>query len=260
MNNSLPLANTDLLSYATASYPCSYLPGKLARSQVVAPGELINDTSYAQLIANGFRRSGTFVYRPQCDHCQACRSIRIPVPDFAPTRSQKRSWQQHAQLCSSVINPVFSEEHYTLFMRYQRARHAGGGMDVDDRTQYQDFLIASHVSSLMVEFRLPTIGNTPGPLKMVSIIDQLDDALSAVYTFYAPEARQSYGTYNVLWQIELARRLRLTYLYLGYWIEECQKMSYKSRFNPHELLIQGHWHKSKMGLASATPSDQPAPP
>ncbi|OIN94257.1 MAG: arginyltransferase [Comamonadaceae bacterium CG1_02_60_18] len=242
MNDSLHLAHAGLQSYATASYACSYLPGKRARSQVMAPSELIDDAAYAQLIANGFRRSGTFVYRPHCDACQACQSIRIPVADFVPSRSQRRAWRQHAQLCARIIDPVFSAEHYALYSRYQRARHAGGGMDVDDVAQYQDFLIESQVTSLMVEFRQPEAGLTPGPLKMVSVIDQLDDALSAVYTFYAPDAHQCLGTYNVLWQIELARSLGLTYVYLGYWIDGCQKMSYKSRFTPHELLTQGRWY------------------
>lgn len=245
MNDSLHLADNGLQSYATATYPCSYLPGKLARSQVITPCERIDNAVYAKLIATGFRRSGTFVYRPRCDQCQACRSIRIPVADFVPTRSQKRAWRQHATLTSHMVDPAFSMEHYNLYIRYQRARHKGGGMDVDDVVQYQDFLIASQVTSVLVEFRQPTTDSTPGPLKMVSVIDRLDDAMSAVYTFYAPEAHQNYGTYNVLWQIELARSLGLHYLYLGYWIDDCQKMSYKSRFNPHELLIQDRWYSNK---------------
>ncbi|MDD5030135.1 MAG: arginyltransferase [Rhodoferax sp.] len=244
MTDSSHLGNTGLQSYATATYPCSYLPGKMARSEVVAPNDSIDNDTYARLVAQGFRRSGTFVYRPHCDLCQACRSIRVPVAAFEPTRSQKRAWRQHTQLTSNIIAPVFSVEHYALYIRYQRARHAGGGMDVDDIAQYQEFLVASQVSSLLVEFRLPVCGQEPGMLKMVSLIDRFDDALSAVYTFYAPELRQSYGTFNVLWQIELARRLGLEYLYLGYWIDGCQKMSYKSRFNPHQLLINGHWQSA----------------
>jgi len=212
-----------------------------ARSQVITPSELVDDARYSALLALGFRRSGTFVYRPHCDHCQACQAIRIPVAAFAPTRSQKRAWKQHSQLTAHVLEPGFTREHYDLYLRYQRARHAGGGMDVDDAQQYREFLVTSQVTTSMVEFRSPASDHTPSQLKMVSVIDRLDDALSAVYTFYEPNGQQSYGTFNVLWQIEWARSQGLTYLYLGYWIAECNKMSYKSRFRPHELLVQEHW-------------------
>jgi len=242
VNQPLHLADNSFQCYATASYPCSYLANRLARSQVVTPSEQIDDAAYARLLASGFRRSGTFVYRPHCDQCQACQSIRIPVNEFAPTRSQKRAWRQHAPLQTHLLEPRFSQEHYDLYIRYQRARHAGGGMDVDDAQQYREFLVASQITTSMVEFRSPAPDHKPGPLRMVSVIDRLDDALSAVYTFYEPDDQHSYGTFNVLWQIEWARSLGLTYLYLGYWIQVCNKMSYKSRFNPHELLVQGRWH------------------
>jgi len=244
VNQPLLLADAGLQCYATATYPCSYLADKLARSQVVTPSESVDDTRYAQLLGQGFRRSGTFVYRPHCDDCQACQSIRIPVTEFAPTRSQRRAWRQHTQLQTHILKPGFSQEHYDLYIRYQRARHAGGGMDVDDAQQYREFLVASQVSTFMVEFRGHASDHRPGQLKMVSVIDRLDDALSAVYTFYEPDDRQSYGTFNVMWQIEWARSLGLTYLYLGYWIKDCDKMSYKSHFHPYELRTQGRWHRT----------------
>lgn len=244
MTESLRLADNGLQCYATAAYPCSYLSGRIARSEVIAPSQAVNAANYTALIRHGFRRSGSFIYRPHCDHCQACISIRVPVADFKPTRSQRRAYQRHADLSTTMIEPVFSPEHYALYMRYQHARHGGGGMDVDDADQYADFLVATGVKTFMVEFRSPSTVPTEGELKMVSIIDRVDDALSAVYTFFEPQRSQSFGTFNVLWQIELARNLGLNYVYLGYWIDGCQKMTYKSRFKPHELLIDGRWKKA----------------
>lgn len=246
MTDSLRLTASGLQCYATAAYPCSYLGGHIARSEVVTPSQAVNADHYATLIMHGFRRSGSFIYRPHCDHCQACISIRIPVADFQPTRGQRRAFGQHTHLITTMIEPKFSAEHYALYTRYQSARHTGGGMDVDDEEQYTNFLVNTGVKSFMVEFRESALSPpTPGELKMVSIIDRVDDALSAVYTFFEPQQGQSYGTFNVLWQIELARTLGLNYVYLGYWIEACAKMSYKSRFNPHELLVDGHWQRAQ---------------
>jgi arginine-tRNA-protein transferase len=165
----------------------------------------------------------------------------VPVNDFAPNRSQRRTWSQYAELTSTIIKPHFSAEHYALYTRYQKSRHAGGGMDQDDMTQYIDFLVKTNVPSFMVEFRQHPANDPIGDLKMVSIIDRLNDGLSAVYTFYAPELRQNYGTFNVLWQIQQTRALGLNYLYLGYWISACRKMSYKTRFKPCELFVNDEW-------------------
>jgi arginyl-tRNA--protein-N-Asp/Glu arginylyltransferase len=229
--------------YATAPYDCSYLPGQMARSQVAAPADIINGATYSMLVQQGFRRSGGFVYRPMCDRCQACHSIRLPVAEFVPTRSQKRAAAQHRTLQVRWSRPFFSAEHFGLYTRYQAAKHAGGGMDQDDAGQYADFLVKSHVNTLMVEFREVSPEHTSGVLKMVSIIDQLQDGLSAVYTFYDPTPGQSLGTYNVLWQVAHAKALGLPYLYLGYWIEDSPKMAYKARFKPAEVLSQGRWIK-----------------
>lgn len=241
MNQSQETALKTLQFYATANYPCSYLDGQIARSQVATPAHLIETAGYSVLMRHGFRRSGLFYYRPHCDQCQACLSLRLPVAEFQPDRSQKRAWVQHRQLTATTSTPFFSPEHFALYQRYQQARHPGGGMDADDRVQYQDFLIDSHVHSLLVEFREPSPGGGPGVLKMVSIIDQLDDGMSAVYTFYEPESGRSYGTYNVLWQIKQAQAWSLRYLYLGYWVAQSQKMSYKTRFKPFQLFINNQW-------------------
>ncbi|WP_308419577.1 arginyltransferase [Chitinimonas koreensis] len=213
----------------------------MARSQVAIPAELIDTHIYSQLVRNGFRRSGLFTYRPWCDQCRACVPVRLQVADFAPDRTQRRTWKRHGDLTVTMLPLEYRDAHYQLYHRYQKSRHAGGGMDEDSREQYENFILKSQVDSFLAEFR------QGDAVKMVSLVDRLSDGLSSVYTFFEPDdAGTSYGTYNILWQVELARQLGLPYVYLGYWIGACRKMAYKTSFKPIEGLIDGVWRPLRL--------------
>lgn len=242
--NDIPLSA--LHFYLTAPYPCSYLPDRQARSQVATPAFLISTAVYSKLVRHGFRRSGTYTYHPRCDDCHACVPLRIPAQLFAPNRSQRRAWKQHEHLTTSLHPLQDKSEYYELYQRYQCARHPDGGMDNDDRESYQNFLLQSHVDSILVEFR------EQGVLLMISVIDFLSDGLSSVYTFYDPDMPQArLGVYNVLWQIELCRKLDLNFVYLGYWIEHSRKMSYKAQYQPAQCLADGIWRDLAPHVAGA---------
>lgn len=251
MSFSAPPGQT-LQFYLTASYACGYLQGQQARSQVLMPGAVNDSAVYSQLVDLGFRRSGHHVYRPRCDHCQACLPARIPVEEFVPDRSQRRNIKKNKDLTIYLQPLVFVQEHFDLYQKYQQHRHPGGGMDDDGEAQYAQFMLSSPVTSALAEFR------DNGRLVMVSLVDQLDTGISAVYAFYDPDSPAAgYGVFNVLWQIELCHQMGLPYVYLGYYIEACRKMSYKTRYQPLEVFVDGGWVKLA-SPSSAENQDQTA--
>lgn len=230
--------------FQSVEYPCSYLPNRTAQSQVVAPDDAIDADIYSQLIQHGFRRSGTQVYRPNCQQCQACESIRVAAADFSPNRSQKRTQAKWQHLTPRIQPLVFEADHFELYQRYQKTRHPNdtdaSEDDQDAQDAYRSFILQSHVESRLVSFT-----DQSGQLLMVSLIDVLDDGISAVYTFYEPSsAVTGLGTFGILWQIELAQRLNLPYIYLGFWIEGSEKMAYKSKFSATQILQNGQWQPS----------------
>ncbi|NHN35830.1 arginyltransferase [Pseudomaricurvus alcaniphilus] len=223
--------------FTTHPHECSYLDDREAVSVFVDPAYPVDSALYSKLSERGFRRSGAHIYRPHCGSCQACIPARIPVADFQMNRNQRRCWQRNQDLLLSCSPSIDTEEHYQLYARYIEARHSDGDMFPPTPDQYRSFLSREWGVTEYLELR-----QQDGQLLMVAVCDRLDNGYSAVYTFFAPQHdKRSLGSLAILWQIELARNLGLPHVYLGYWIKECAKMSYKTLYRPLELLINGHW-------------------
>jgi leucyl-tRNA---protein transferase len=233
--------------YLTAPTPCPYLPGQHERKVFThligkRAGEL-NDT----LSSGGFRRSQTIAYRPACEACRACVSVRVCVDDFKPGRTMRRIIERNQDLIGVVGINQASSEQYSLFRRYIDTRHGDGGMAEMTMLDYAMMIEDSHVETELVAYRrrgpdsfITKAGS--GPLIATCLVDRLSDGLSLVYSFYAPEmADRSLGTFMILDHIERARKAGLPYLYLGYWVNGSRKMDYKSRFTPQERLLASGW-------------------
>lgn len=224
--------------YITPEHPCGYISGRMARTVFVDPDLAMDSRLYTLLATHGFRRNGPHVYRPHCEGCRACVPLRIPVAEFRPDRGQTRVWKRNQDLRVDLQIASNQPEHFALYKRYLKARHAGGGMDTSGEPEYVHFLMNSWGRTWMAAMHLGE------QLVGVAVMDELDDGLSAVYTFFEPElAQRSLGTFAILWQIEEARRRGLRWLYLGYWIAQSRKMAYKERFRPHERLGADGWQR-----------------
>ena len=225
--------------YRTAALPCPYLPGKTERKLVTELAGRHAGSFYNELSRAGFRRSHHLAYRPACVGCSACVPVRIPVADFVESKSLKRIRNLNRDLLPRPIEADATLEQFRLFQRYQRSRHADSDMAAMTFGDYQAMVEDSPVTAKMTELRAPD-----GTLLGAGLYDPLDDGLSAVYSFFAPEfGKRSLGTLLVLALIDEARRRKLAYVYLGYWIEGSAKMSYKSRFRPLEALSTRGWRR-----------------
>lgn len=227
--NRLPL-------YLSAASECAYLPGRQSRSLFVDPEATMDMRVYSQLARQGFRRSGRLVYRPQCDDCRECLAVRLPVQRFVMKRRFRRVLKMNHGATVKARSAAFLPEHYALYRRYTASRHAGGSMQDLSPDEYADFLMVDWCDTQFVEIR------QHDRLLGVAVTDQLQDGLSAVYTFFDPDlGRLSLGTFAILVQVDLCRRLGLPYLYLGYWIRDSAKMSYKADFRPLQIFTEGQW-------------------
>jgi arginyl-tRNA--protein-N-Asp/Glu arginylyltransferase len=235
--------------YLTAPSVCPYLAGRQERKVFThligrrAPG--LNDT----LTQSGFRRSQTIAYRPACESCRACVSVRVIVDEFAETRSLRRIRDLNGDLVGRSVANMATSDQYSLFRAYVDARHGDGGMADMSVLDYSMMVEDSHVNTRIVEYRsrgpdTAINGRGSGALVAACLTDILADGLSMVYSYYDPdEAERSLGTFMILDHLDRARRLGLRHLYLGYWVEGSKKMAYKARFRPQERLGMNGWDR-----------------
>ena len=231
--------------YLTAPSSCPYLAGheerKVFTHLIGRRATALNDT----LTQSGFRRSQTIAYRPACENCRACISVRVCVRDFRLARSFRRVLDRNRDLVGAALPPQPSSEQYSLFRAYLDRRHNDGGMADMSVLDYSMMIEDSHVESRLVEYRCRNEDpHGPSQLIAVCLTDLLADGLSMVYSFYAQDdEKRSLGTFMILDHIERARRLGLPHVYLGYWVEGSKKMAYKARFLPQERLGMGGWER-----------------
>ncbi len=223
--------------FTTAPLPCPYLPGRLERKIVTELSGPDAEALHEALSRAGFRRSHSIAYTPACPGCNACIPVRIVVRDFVPDRTMRKINRTNADLSALEVPARASAEQYRLFSRYQDARHAGGDMALMGFYDYRSMVEDSPIDTSMIEFR-----DTHGILRAACLTDRMNDGLSAVYSYYDPDqSHRSFGTYVILWLVARAKELGLPYVYLGYWIAESRKMSYKARFAPLEAFGPGGW-------------------
>ena len=229
-------AISKLKIFATYPHDCSYLDDREATTLFVDPTADIDGSAYARLTEIGFRRSGTHIYRPHCGSCRACVPARIPVALFEPGRRFRRILRRNQDLEVRCITSIDEDQYYELYARYINSRHQDGDMYPPSREQYDSFLSCDWQSTRFYEL------SYEGQPIAVMVLDEMENGVSAVYTFFDPQyPSRSLGVFAILWQIEHTRTLNLPALYLGYWIKDCSKMSYKTQYRPLELYVNDEW-------------------
>jgi arginine-tRNA-protein transferase len=231
-------AHNPIRLFETVVDDCPYLDDEKSASILVDPDHDIDAALFSSLSRSGFRRSGEMLYAPKCPNCNACVSARIPSARFRASKSQKRVWRKNTDLRASLEDVRFEQEHFDMYFRYQQHRHPESSMCDDDVDKYTGFIDSSYSRSKFLTFRLE------GQLIGISVLDQFEGGLSAVYTFFEPEfSNRSLGTYAILYLLKLAKTHRIPFVYLGYWIEGSGKMDYKRKFKPLEGYRDRQWRE-----------------
>lgn len=232
-----------LVFYRTGPMPCPYLPGRIERNLFTELRGTAANELHDSLAQAGFRRSHHIVYRPACPDCARCIPVRIVADRFKASASQRRILNRNRDLIVEELPAEATDEQYELFNAYQHSRHGGGEMAAMTTTDYRSMVEDTSVVTRMVEFREPD-----GRLVAACLVDCLSDGMSAVYSFYDDAAQaRSLGTYMILWLLQRTLRRRQAHVYLGYWVSECAKMSYKTRFSPLEALGPEGWEIMEEG-------------
>ena len=222
--------------YISAPHTCPYIEPETATTVLLDPDYNVDNALFSVLLRSGFRRSGKTIYRPHCRNCNSCVSVRIPATEYIPNRSQSRCYKNNQDVYTTMVPASFSQEHFELYCRYQSWRHTGDIMDHNDEERYREFMVDSSIETVFIESRLN------GKLISLSVCDLPDDGMSAVYTFFDPDfPKRSLGTFAIMKQIDYVREMQLDWLYLGYWIDGCKKMTYKTNFKPMFGFVNKEW-------------------
>lgn len=229
-------AHNPIRLFETVVDDCPYLDDQKSASILVDPDHEVDRNLFSMLSRSGFRRSGEMLYSPKCPSCNACVSVRIPSARFKPSKSQKRVWRKNLDLRVTLEEVRFDQEHFDMYLRYQQHRHPDSSMCDEDVTKYTGFIDSEFSRSKLLVFRLD------GRLIGISVLDQFDGGISAVYTFFDPEfSNRSIGTHAILYALKLAKAHEIPFVYLGYWIDGSQKMDYKRNFRPLQGYAERQW-------------------